>query len=382
NKGFEKITQYSFEEVKGENPRILKSGKTDPAIYEELWQTILSGRIWSGDLTNRRKDGSDYIENMTIVPLKNENDEPNGFIAIKKDVSEKLRMERELRQAQKLESIGQLAAGIAHEINTPIQYIGDNIRFLSSGFKELQEILNKYESMTEVIDDPERSKRLLKSVDTAKEEFDFPFLMDEIPDSIRQSLEGVENITRIVRAMKEFSHPGSREKTMTDINRCITTTITVAKNEWKYYADVVTDLDPGLPSTLCLPGELNQVLLNLITNAAQALAEMPRVKAGEKGKISIRTTKCADQITITVADDGPGIPEELQHRVFDPFFTTKEPGKGTGQGLTIAYTTVVEKLQGEIYFESTPAQGTTFVIKLPILQNNEVENENQSSVCR
>ncbi len=376
NKGFEKITQYSFEEVKGKNPRILKSGKTDPGIYKELWHTILSGKIWAGDLTNRRKDGSDYIENMTIVPLKNENEGLTGFIAIKRDVSEKLLMERELRQAQKLESIGQLAAGIAHEINTPIQYIGDNIRFLSSGFKDLLKILNMYEGLADTLDDPDRTRQLLAAADTAKGEMDLPFLLKEIPDSIRQSLEGVGNITRIVRAMKEFSHPGSREKTMTDINHCITTTITVAKNEWKYYAEVLTDLDPGLPSTLCLPGELNQVLLNLITNAAQALAETPEVKAGKKGKINISTWQCEGKIVITVADNGPGIPAELQHRVFDPFFTTKEPGKGTGQGLTIAYTTVVEKLQGEIYFKSDPEHGTTFTIKIPILQNDEVEDEN------
>ncbi len=375
NKGFENITQYKFNEVQKKNPRILRSGKNDPEIYDILWKTILAGKSWSGNLTNRRKDGSEYIDNMTIVPLKNEQGELVNFIAIKRDISEKLLMERELRQAQKLESIGQLAAGVAHEINTPIQYIGDNIRFLNSSFSDILHIIEQYEDFPSS-GDPERITQFLNSVETSKDEMDISFLKVEIPESIQQSLEGVENITRIVRAMKEFSHPGINEMTRTDINGCITTTIAVAKNEWKYYAEMITDLCAELPSTLCLPGELNQVLLNLITNAAQALSETQRIKQGGKGTITITTSVIDDQIVISVTDDGPGIPKKLQHRVFDPFFTTKDPGKGTGQGLTISHNTIVEKLHGEIYFETEPSKGTTFIIKLPILQNIEVEDEN------
>jgi len=191
------------------------------------------------------------------------------------------------------------------------------------------------------------------------------YLQEEIPQAIDQSLEGLERIAKIVRSMKEFSHPGMDEKTPIDINQAIETTINVSRNEWKYHADIETDLDPGLPNVSCLPGEINQVLLNLIVNAAHAIVNVVG-ESGDKGLIRISTRLDGAWAEIRVSDTGTGIPEEIKQRIFDPFFTTKMVGKGTGQGLAIAYSVVVDKHGGVIDLESEEGKGTTFIISLPL----------------
>jgi len=175
--------------------------------------------------------------------------------------------------------------------------------------------------------------------------------------------------------MKEFSHPGSREKAPTDINKAISTAITVCRNEWKYVAEVTTDLDPELPLVPCVSGEINQVLLNLIVNAAHAVADVVGEQPTEKGRITIGTRRVGNEAEITVKDTGCGIPEAARSRVFDPFFTTKEVGKGTGQGLAIARSVVVEKHGGRIYFETETGKGTTFVVRLPFESARASERE-------
>ena len=195
---------------------------------------------------------------------------------------------------------------------------------------------------------------------------DTEYLLEEIPRAIRQSLEGLERVAKIVRSMKEFSHPGGEEMQAIDLNRAIESTLTVSRNEWKYVADVATDFDPQLPMVDCLPGEINQVVLNLIVNAAHAIADKVRDAAGQRGTITVRTCRDGDWATIAVADTGTGIPLAIQGRVFDPFFTTKEVGRGTGQGLAIAHSVVTDKHGGTIRFESQPGEGTTFFIRLPI----------------
>jgi signal transduction histidine kinase len=193
--------------------------------------------------------------------------------------------------------------------------------------------------------------------------------MAEVPQAIQQSLQGIGRVTTIVRAMKEFSHPGSEEKSDTDLNRAIETTITVARNEWKYVAEVVTDFDPALPLVRCLPGEINQVILNLIVNAAHAIADVVENNGKSKGTITIRTRSQGDRVEIRVSDTGTGIPETIRAKIFDPFFTTKGVGKGTGQGLAIAHSVIVDKHGGTISCETEVGKGTTFVIRLPLLSS-------------
>ncbi len=288
-----------------------------------------------------------------------------GQIGLMMDMTDKNRMEAQLHQAQKLESIGQLAAGIAHEINTPTQYVGDNTRFLNDAFDDIQSVLKSYSKLLEMVKNDARYQALVEELQEVLEDADLEYLEEEIPVAIGQSLEGVDRVTKIVRSMKEFSHPGMDEKTPINLNNAIQSTITVARNEWKYVAEVTTDFDESLPPIACFPGELNQVFLNIIVNAAHAMEKMTFDK-GDKGEIHIATRSNGNFVKIIFRDNGCGIPEEIQNRIFDPFFTTKDVGKGTGQGLSIAHTVITENHNGTITCDSHQGEGTVFTIRLPL----------------
>jgi PAS domain S-box-containing protein len=281
------------------------------------------------------------------------------------DVTESKLLRSQLLQSQKLESVGQLAAGIAHEINTPTQYIGDNVRFLKDAFQSLNKLLAGYERLLTAAKASALSGEIMQEVSAAVADAEAPYLLEEIPKAIDQTLEGVTRVSQLVSAMKEFSHPGTKEKTPLDLNHAIQSTITVARNEWKYVADLETDFDPSLPLISCQPGEFNQVILNLIVNSAHAIANVVGKSGSGKGKIRVQTRNCQDHLEIRICDTGSGIPEKVRARIFDPFFTTKEVGKGTGQGLAIARSVVVDKHGGTIHFETEDGKGTTFVIRLP-----------------
>ena len=304
--------------------------------------------------------------NIVLYPLVEEQRTGGRAVIMVEDLTEKLQMERELLQAQKLETIGQLAAGIAHEINTPIQFVGDNIQFLGDAFADLKELFNHLSNEIGILPDNKVNSSLKQRFTEAREAADLDFLFEEIPKTITQSLEGTGRVASIVRAMREFSHPGESEKVPTDINRVVESTIIVSRNEWKYVAEITTDLAAGLPVVPCLPGELNQVLVNLIVNSAHAIEQ--RVEAGEyeKGTIRLSTEYTHDSVVVRVADNGGGIPEKIRERVFEPFFTTKLIGKGTGQGLAIARSIIVDKHSGTIDFQVEKGIGTTFLISLPI----------------
>ena len=276
------------------------------------------------------------------------------------DIHEARMLQIQAANASKLESIGELAAGIAHEINTPTQYVGDNVRFLGDAFENIQQCVAKLTArITQHGDSP------CSSLSEHLERADMSYLCEEIPKAIAQSLDGIQRIAKIVGAMKEFSHPG-QERTPTDINHAITNTITVATNEWKYVAKIETDLDSTLPAVPVVPGEFNQVILNIIVNAAHAIAQARGRDETRMGKICISTRRAPEWAEILISDDGCGMPPHVQERIFDPFFTTKAVGKGTGQGLSIAHNVIVKKHRGSILVSSEPGRGTTFTIRLPL----------------
>ncbi|MDX9841139.1 MAG: response regulator [Desulfobulbus sp.] len=287
-------------------------------------------------------------------------------IGLFEDVTDALTAERELRQAQKLESIGHLAAGIAHEINTPIQFIGDNVQFIGEAMADLTAILEKGEILLRTLQNGQPVDNLVQQMELARDTIDMPFLIREIPEAISQTLVGVDRVATIIYALREFSHPGSEGKTAVDINQALENTITVSRNEWKYVAEMTTLLADDLPMLCCLPGELNQAFLNILVNAAHAIAEATDNGRLGKGLITVSTKVDQPMLEIRISDTGNGIPQDIQERVFDPFFTTKEVGKGTGQGLAIARSVVVDKHQGTIRFISEPGRGTTFIIRLPL----------------
>jgi PAS domain S-box-containing protein len=302
---------------------------------------------------------------VTSIPSESEG-APPGILVLAEDRTEQRTLEAQLAQSQKLESIGHLAAGVAHEINTPIQYIGDNARFVRDAFQDLQGLLQVHSRLVAAAQEGPLPAAVLDEAEAAWQRADIDYLLAEVPRALEQSLEGLGSVARIVQAMKEFSHPGSEEKAPTDLNRAVENTLTVARNEYKYVAELVTDLDPNLPPVPCLPGELNQVFLNLIVNAAHALQDRSGVSGTDKGVITVRTRYLGTQVEISITDTGCGIPEAIRPKIFDPFFTTKPVGKGTGQGLAIAHAVVVQKHGGTITFETGVGTGTTFFIRLPL----------------
>jgi DNA-binding response OmpR family regulator len=275
---------------------------------------------------------------------------------LQEELAHRKRVELELMQAHKLEALGRLAAGVAHEINTPAQYVGDNIRFLEQAFATVDRLL--------AAATPPPGVSAVEQPPAPGLEVDY--LRTEIPVALRQSLEGVEQIASIVGAMREFSHPGVEDKQQIDLNRAIESTLTVTRNQWKSVAEVATELDPELPPVPCLAGAFKQALLNLVLNAAEAIAAAIGNDCEKKGQITVRTRRDGAWAEIQIADTGNGIPNAIQAKIFDPFFTTKEVGKGTGQGLAIAHATIVEKHGGTLSFQTVLGQGTTFLVRLPL----------------
>jgi signal transduction histidine kinase len=303
---------------------------------------------------------------LTVRSIPSDENQKAGFIVTGADVTHRLSLEAQLRQAQKLEAIGQLAAGMAHEINTPTQYVGDNMRFLKDAWESLASLLDQSRHLRRAAEGGTIPQEDLAKFDQLVEQADLDYVMKEIPHALDQATEGLQRVAKIVSGMKEFSHPGSEEKREIDLNKAIETTITVAKHEWKYCADVITKFDDNLPGVACLAGEFNQAILNLIINASHAIAGALENGEKKKGTITISTRREADSVEISVADTGTGIPLEIQSRMFVPFFTTKEVGKGTGQGLALAHSVIVSRHQGKIWFETEMGKGTTFFMKLPI----------------
>jgi len=280
------------------------------------------------------------------------------------DLSERKVLERQLAYAQKLESIGQLAAGIAHEINTPIQYIGGNIYFFETAMGQIRQVCEAYGTLLRAVLSGEDAGVAAGNVQELLDSINLDAMLEEIPEALADSREGVERVATIVQAMKNFSHPDVEAKKPLDVNAAIENTLTIARNEWKYNSEVETDLSPDLPPLHCVPGDFNQAMLNIIVNAAHANAAMHKDDAG-MGAIRIRTRLGQDSVVITVEDTGTGIDPAHWDRIFDPFFTTKEVGKGTGQGLAITHS-IMEKHEGSITFTTEPGKGTTFVIVFPV----------------
>ena len=305
------------------------------------------------------------IIGITITPLFLKDEKHPGFLIVGSDITERRLLEQKLSQSSKLEAIGQMAAGIAHEINTPTQLVGSNLRYIR---QQLADILNLIETVSEVNNNvkqgtatPEMGYALQKAAEAAHVDF----FRKEAPKAISDSLEGIDRISHIVSAMRYFSHPATDMKVKGDVNQIIQNALSLSRNEWKNVAEVETDLDEDIPPIDCHPSELSQTILNLIINAVHAIKDVIKSSPDTKGKISITSSKAGHAIEIRVSDTGTGIPEDIRDQVFNPFFTTKEVGIGTGQGLALCYTAIVNKHGGTIEFESEVGQGTTFIIHLP-----------------
>lgn len=287
-----------------------------------------------------------------------------GIVWVDTDISDLMdsqernrKLEHDLLQSQKMESIGTLAGGIAHEINTPIQYIGDNLRFLGESCEDMLSVINSMDPILKTLPSDQAAP-----IHEAMEDADIDFLREELPQAIQQSSDGVKQVTNIVLAMKEFAHPSSKDKTPVNVNRVIERASVVCKNEWKSVTALDFDFDDKLPTIMALEGDLNQVMLNLIVNAAHAIEGADI----EQGQITISTRHDDSSVYLVVADNGPGVPFNIRKRIFDPFFTTKDVGKGSGQGLAITHDIVVNKHHGQIKVSDNEGQGAKFVLQFPL----------------
>ena len=368
----EAITGFSPEALCGNREQTF-AGIVHPddrqEIFDEMRTAVRGGRHYGLAYRITRADGEEAWVGDRGQAVEGGDDGAvrlygtlSDITARKRLEADSKRMELELRVSQKLDAVGQLAAGIAHEINTPIQFVGDSVHFLQDGFEDLQRLLADYREACATMTTGPQGEALMARLERAGEDADLAYLEERIPAAFKRTLEGVERVASIVRAMKEFAHPQT-EQAPADLNRALLTTLTVARNEYKYVADVETSLGT-LPLVVCNLSDLNQVFLNLIVNAAHAI-EDAQAGRSEKGAIRIATSLDGESAVITISDTGSGIPSDVRTRIFDPFFTTKAVGRGSGQGLAIART-IVDRHAGTLTFDSQVGAGTTFTIRLPV----------------
>ena len=366
NDSFTRLTGYERHEAVGRFVDLLRSSTYDDAFYAAIRERLEGGESWSGRLVVDRKDGGHYRSRCIAAPLLDSAGLIAGFRFFSWDTSDEARMEAQLGHLQKMEAIGEMASGIAHEINTPIQYIGDNIQFLREATEGMMRLAEASSAACEAGRSAPISPDMLESLTALHHEIDWDFLKEEIPLAIEQAMEGRDRVAAIVRAMKEFAHPGDEELTPVDVNRAIENTLVVSRGEWKHVAEVSLDLAPDLPPVPCFPGSFNQVLLNLVVNASHAIADTRDGHNGTSGLITISSALRGTWVEIVIGDNGSGIPPGIVSRIFEPFFTTKDVGKGTGQGLALTHAVIVDRMKGKIEVDSAPGQGTRFILTLPL----------------
>lgn len=353
-------------------------------IYSRVDQLVMDTGLPQLDVEEciTLQDGSQRTLVTSKVPLYSATGDVVGMVAIFSDITERKMLQAQLAQAHKLESIGQLAAGIAHEINTPMQFINDNTEFLADCLERLFCVTRTCDSHLDSAAPPRSWEERAAEIQEVKRRCRFDRIESQISSAVQETMEGIHRVIEIVQAMRVFSHPGTKEMIPTDLNATLRSAVTITRNRWKYVAQVNLDLDPDLPAVLCLPAEINQVLINMIVNAADAISQ--RVEQGdqEPGQINISTRIVDGEVLIEIADNGVGIPADIRNRIFDPFFTTKPPGKGTGQGLALSYNIIVNQHHGRIHVVSFPGTGTVFSICLPVNGGTSHPHARAAEACR
>lgn len=341
-------------------------------IYSGIADSISSDDpVFIDNLVFTSKEGQNRLLGISINAIKDEGGIFDGFLIFGADITERKKAEAEFMQAQKLQSIGQLAAGIAHEINTPVQYVSDNIHFLKNSFSGLLALFNDYRSIVENDKYDKTGSESLEAVSRKFNELDGDFIITEIPGALSQCLDGLAHITRIVKSMRNLSHPEKADISSINLNQLIQDVKTISRNEWKYAADFEVKTDDSIPLLSGYAGDLSGVFLNLIINSVHAIEEAIESKRYDMGRIVIETQNHGDRIKVLISDNGMGIPEKIKNRIFDPFFTTKQVGKGTGQGLSISHSIIYEKHGGSIEVESEYGSGTQFTLSIPVKISKE-----------
>jgi two-component system NtrC family sensor kinase len=357
NPAAEQLFGYRADEALGQALGILVPG--DAAGLAGAWTSAVAGDRGAFETVHVRNDGSMVHAAVTLSGVLDGGGQVSAIVGIARDISDYKIRETEFHQESKLESLGRLSAGLAHEINTPIQYVGDNARFLEEAYQELIRVVEVYRSLLDTSNPIGWAERQ-EQVREAEAGIDFDYLQKEIPSAVEQTLEGIERVSRIVRAMKTFSHPGHQDQVPADLNEALEATVTVTRHQVSDVAELTMDL-ADLPPVMCNIADLNQVFLNLIVNAADAIEE-----TGSRGAIAVSTAVEGDDVVVRISDTGGGIPEDMRAKIFDPFFTTKDVGRGSGQGLPLARGVVQEGHGGSLTLDTVVGQGATFTVRLPI----------------
>jgi two-component system, NtrC family, sensor kinase len=361
--GTRALAEFSLDEARWKEPGALEL-VMPRATHAEVRQRFDECEIGAFEFVAALAQGEQEWREVRWTGTCEEVAEAKILRGLMLDITEVRRLGRELAAAQKLESVGRLAAGVAHEINTPVQFVSDNVNFLRSAASDIASVVEAYRELRQSVESQGDVAGASCRAAEAEKRSDLDYVLENMPLAIDSSLEGLERIAKIVRSMKEFAHPDQSERTSADLNHAIQSTLTIAHNEYKYVAELATDFGE-LPPVMCFLGELNQVVLNLLVNAAHAIGDAVK-DTGEKGKLTVTTRLDGDAVEIAISDTGTGIPEAIRPKIFDPFFTTKEVGKGTGQGLAISHSVIVKKHGGSLRFESECGKGTTFFIRLPL----------------
>ncbi|MEQ8548952.1 MAG: PAS domain-containing protein [Cyclobacteriaceae bacterium] len=423
NKGFEHITEYTMDEVIGKKPgTFLQGEKTEEEDRLKIREGLNTGKPFKHEIYNYSKSGRGYWLSLSISPIYDKNGDLEKFVAIESDITERKILEDEIRaseesmreimdqqfasseelikkeqalnkaleeekkrkeeldmamnrlkdtqsqmvQNEKMASIGQLTAGIAHEINNPINFVYNGIDSLKMSLDDLMVIVDKYNELKEV--SPERVPIILEEVELLKRKLRYERLMKNLPSVLADIKTGANRTIEIVKGLRVFSRLDEEEQKSANINECLDSTLVLLRNKTKDRIKVKKFFDQHIKDIMCYPGQLNQVFMNLLTNAIQAIPD-----ERNDGEVMIYTENMNNSVIIRILDNGSGIPEDVKKRIFEPFYTTKAVGIGTGLGLSISYG-IIEKHDGKIYVNSEEGKGTEFVIELPkesILKSKE-----------
>ena len=371
NAAFEMRTGYTCEEAVGQNIRMLVARGHEECFAKEVLRTVGAGRMWEGSLVSRAKDGSFREADMAVWPLHDKAGHLACLMSVPRRASEGDRVDSQWYEAGSVQAVGELAAGLANELSAPSVHIGDNVRFLDASFEGIARLLRKYRELSPEDCRGENTVRRLVEIERIANEIGIDFLMREIPEAIRQTRDVVSQVAAVAHALKDFANPDTEGASSIDINHAITSTIAVARNEWRYVANICTDLDPNLPLVPGLPGAFNYVILNIIVDAAHAIEALVGNDPPNKGTIAIETRQEGDLAVIQVSDTGSGIPQPCRARARGPFSVTCDSSSRTGYGLTAAHAVVVEQHHGSLELETRPGKGTTLTIRLPLARQAE-----------